>query len=192
MPQRRPLAPISGNEQRRRELSPGLKREIFGRADAGQSVADIAQRRSLPKTTVRAVIRRYEERGTAANLPRSGRPTEMTPQDERHILRIIRRDCHITYDRLRKETGTNFANSTFWRFFKHKGIAHWLSKRRPQLSDDHARQRLRFARNHIHITAVEWRRQYIFSDECSVEKGSGKKRLWSFGYPSEKWNHDKI
>lgn len=32
----------------------------------------------------------------------------------------------------------------------------------------------------------------LFSDECSVEKGKGKKVVWAFGYPSEKWTKERI
>ena len=32
----------------------------------------------------------------------------------------------------------------------------------------------------------------MFSDECSVEKGKGKKRQWAFGTPAQKWDKDKI
>lgn len=42
------------------------------------------------------------------------------------------------------------------------------------------------------MTSEDWRQNYIFSDECSVEKGAGKKRSWAFGYPSEKWEKDRI
>ena len=31
-----------------------------------------------------------------------------------------------------------------------------------------------------------WRR-YMFSDECSVERGTGKKQIWVFGKPKDKW-----
>jgi hypothetical protein len=30
-------------------------------------------------------------------------------------------------------------------------------------------------------------RKYIWSDECSAERGKGKKQVWVFGVPSEKW-----
>jgi hypothetical protein len=33
---------------------------------------------------------------------------------------------------------------------------------------------------------------WLFSDECSVEKGAGQQRQWAFGYPSEKWTRARI
>ena len=27
----------------------------------------------------------------------------------------------------------------------------------------------------------------MFSDECSVERGMGKKQIWVFGHPKNKW-----
>jgi transposase len=71
---------------------------------------------------------------------------------------------------------------------KEHGILNWRAKRRPHLTQTEATLRLAFARAHRH---TDWSR-YLFSDECSVEKGRGKKALWAFGYWYQKWDHDKL
>jgi hypothetical protein len=71
---------------------------------------------------------------------------------------------------------------------KSSGIANWRSKKRPVLTASHARRRLQWAQQNRH---TDWSR-WLFSDECSVEKGKGKKRAWSFGYPAEKWSKARI
>ena len=32
----------------------------------------------------------------------------------------------------------------------------------------------------------------LFSNECSIEKGVGKERIWLFGYPNKKWDYNKV
>lgn len=192
MEPRTPLARVSHNRQPRQQLSPGTKREVIGARRHGISVLEIARVQQLPTSTVKSTIRKVNQRGTTDVAPRSGHPKQITTREERYILRVIRRNCHITYDELRRETGLDFASSTFWRLLRRYDISHWRSKRRPELTEGHARIRLQFARQYSHLTAADWRNRFIFSDECLVEKGRGKKRPWSFGYASEKWTPNKV
>jgi hypothetical protein len=74
------------------------------------------------------------------------------------------------------------------RILQDVGILNWRSKRRPNLTADYARLRLQFASQWINS---DWS-STLFSDECSVKKGVGKERTWSFGYPREKWHYNKV
>jgi hypothetical protein len=94
------------------------------------------------------------------------------------VIRIARRTPKCTYATLRKQSGLDLSTKVLRRILQDAGILNWRSDRRPELTVEHARLRLQFAR--------------LFSDECSVEKGVGKERTWSFGYPQEKWHHNKI
>jgi transposase len=188
MPRRRVLVDIPPNIQRGKELSDATKERLIGRAAAGQTGGQIAAIEQLPESTVYHAIQRIQKRQTTANAVRSGRPKDYTTRDKRAVIRAVRKDPKLTYKDLRKETGLNLSNDTFKRILKADNILHWRSKRRPELLPSHARLRLQFARS---MLAQDWS-IVIFSDECSVEKGAGQKRQWSFGYPHQKWDHDKI
>ena len=71
---------------------------------------------------------------------------------------------------------------------KDAGIINQRCKKRPDLTPEHVALQLQFAREHCYEDWPNW----SFSNECSVEKGVGKKRLWSFGYPKEKWTKDRL
>lgn len=191
MPRRRPLTPLSPNERPGSELSFARKNVVYGRGLAGQSADEIAEVESLPKSTVQSVLKRGQQRGHLNNLARSGRPKETSVRDERKVLRIARRMPQITYSRLREEAGLDISRSSYYRILRRHGISNWIAKRRPHLTEDHARLRLKFARRWIHLTEAEWS-TFIFSDECSVERGKGKKRVWSFSTPAQKWDKDKV
>ena len=94
----------------------------------------------------------------------------------------------LTYQDLAKESGVYFSKDTLSTILTKHGIAHWRARRRPRLTAEHAQLRLQFAVQNINI---DWSK-VIFSDECSVEMGQGKKRQWAFGYPSEKYNYNKV
>lgn len=188
MPQRRVLAEIPVNRQSNHELSPGSKRQLYGRALAGETQAEIARAERLPKSTVSTALKRASERQSCDIAPRQGRPRTWNDRDERRILYFARRNPKITYKALQKETSFEFHPHTFRTILKKHGILNWRAKKRPYLTEDHARQRLQFA---LYWAGTDWTK-YIFSDECLVEKSKGKKVVWSFGYPGEKWNHDKI
>ena len=91
-----------------------------------------------------------------------------------------------THGKLKNETGCDLSRSTYRRTLR-LGVLNWLAKKRQALKPYQARTRLAFAQLHRH---KDWSNT-LFSDECSVEKGVGKKRLW-VGHPSQKWDTDKI
>ena len=145
MLQRRVLADILVNRRPNQELSPGSKRQLYGRALAGETYAEIAAAEQLPKTTVTTALRRTSNRLSFDPAPRSGRPRITNERNERRVLYFARRDAKFTYKDLKRETGLDLSRSTFRRILERHGIINWRCKRRPNLTEGHARKRLQFA-----------------------------------------------
>jgi len=82
----------------------------------------------------------------------------------------VRLHPKITYKDLRCITSLNFANKTLRTILCDHYIFDWRSKKRPELTEEHARIRLAFVRVWLDF---DWL-TVLFSDECSVEKGVGK------------------
>jgi DDE superfamily endonuclease len=59
------------------------------------------------------------------------------------------------------------------------------------LTPDQAKARLKFVRQYVKLGWWEWQR-VIFSNECSVERGAGKKQVWVFRTPTQRYDPDKI
>jgi transposase len=188
MPRRKPLATLPVNRLPNHELSDDTKQRLYGRALAGQSTRQIAAEEQLQEVTVYHAINRISKRQTIADTPRSGRSQVYTARDERMILRVARQNPKLTYNELKQETGLDLNHDTILRILRNAGMINWCSKKRPKLTQHYANLRLQFARQWIHHTWIN----VIFSDECSVEKGTGKSRVWSFGYPHQKWDYNKI
>ena len=71
------------------------------------------------------------------------------------------------------------------------GIKNWIAKKRPFLTEEHAKIRLAWAKARVDWTKEEWSK-YIWSDECSAERGKGKRREWVFRTPVQKWKKEMI
>ena len=188
MAQRTALAEIQANKRPNQELSPGRRRQLYGRFLAAQSLAEISAEEQLPKSTITTTLQKVINRSTARTKARSGRRKAYSSCNERRIVLLARRHPKWTYRCIRDETGRTLCNKTIYKMVDDHGIIHWRYKKRPHLSDHYARLRLQFAQD---MRNIDWSR-VIFSHECSVDKGKGKKQQWAFGYLSEKWSHERI
>ena len=80
--------------------------------------------------------------------------------------------------------------STLRAALKELDIQNFRARRRPKIIQSVAAKRLRYSRE---SRTFNWKRCTVrFSDECSVQRGSGRKTEWSFGYPDETYDHDKV
>ena len=189
--QRAPLTPLNPNSIRRKELSQIQRAKIHGASAFGHKPTEIARVLNHPLSTVKDTLNKTDSNNDYVTTPRPGRPRKYTPQDERYILRIVRREPKITYRQLVTDTQIQLSRSTLYRLLKRVGIKNWLAQKRPKLTEEHARLRLQFAHKYKHLTTKEWA-QFIFSDECSIERGSGKQRVWVFRTPYQKWLKEMI
>jgi len=75
--------------------------------------------------------------------------------------------------------------------FKEEDITNWICKKRPLLTPEVASKRYAWALAHEGWGFDEWAR-VIWSDECSVERGTGRRREWCFRTPAQKWDKKMI
>ena len=94
--------------QRNLGLSTDLKETIMGLDQEGYSACKIAEFLSLNRRTVSYIIKRYRERGTVENLPRSGRKKKTNVRTDRLLLRMVKTNRRQTLGDLTSK----FNNST--------------------------------------------------------------------------------
>ena len=129
----------------------------------------------MPHSTVKDTINNSKSRNQGESAPRSGRPKVYTDRDERAILRLVRLNPKWTYRRLVAELECKPSRSIVTRILKKYNITKWAAKKRPELREIHAHERLVWAKAHENWTEDDWLK-IIWSDECLVERGAGKNR----------------
>lgn len=182
---------ISGNRRRNQELSKEARSFIAGAKAVGGRSSEIAAQIGCAKRTINRTIQRLDETEKTSSRPRTGAPAKLDNRDEREILRIVRRTPEIKYSELKRQAGVDVHKITLYRLLKEHGITNWIAKRRPKLTEAAREKRLAFALEHQHWGYTEWSK-VVWSDECSLERGSGKARKWVFRTPEQKWDHNMI
>ena len=188
---RTPLGPISSNRRRGPELTPYKRGIINGAYRHGCTPTYIVSAENTPLNTVKKTILHASQHPNGITKPRCGRPLATTLGDRRLIIRIARANPRITYEDLKKETLLDISHKTFYRVLKEYGLTNWLAKQRPLLTPEVAVKRLAWCRVRLSWKWEEWSK-VIWSDECSVERGTGKERAWVFWMPYEKWTKEMI
>ena len=186
-----PLQEINTNRIRGNELSHTHRHYIVGCSAAGIANHEIASTFEIPKQTVSDTINLHSQRNDDKSLSRSGAPKLASEQDERAILRFVRRFPKKTYRQIAAEVAHTLSRSTVYRLLKIHGITNGLCKKRPFLTILAVKTRRRWCRERSDWSEEQWRK-IIFSDECSVERGAGAQREWAFRTPHQKWNKEMI
>ena len=182
---------ISGNRRWRGELSSAQRSYAMGQLEAGLSARKVALQLQCAASTITRLVKRYKDTNSVDAIPRSGAPKRLSDRDERAVVRLARRYPKWTYARLIGQTGMHAHKATICRLLKRHNLTNWRAKRRPKLSPEVAKERLAFARRYHRWKLRQWRR-VIFSDECSVERGTGKDNVWVFRTPQQEWDPQMI
>lgn len=190
---RTPLRPIYSNRTYGSELSPYLRGQIYGQARLGASIAKIGQHFNVSKSTIQYTIDQEALRTEGKSRIRIGRPSILSENDRATIIQLIRNDPFILYKEIREQSGLTASDDTLLRMIKSSGYGQWEAKKRPYLKPEHAALRLTWALERRNWTWDDWKK-IIWSDECSVEIGKGKRHQWVFfvNHRDEKWKKDHI
>ncbi|KAE8214828.1 hypothetical protein CF319_g9065 [Tilletia indica] len=160
-------------------LSPRSQR-VKSDLKAGLSLRAIARTRGVSKSWVGNLRSQLE------NLPPpppSGRPPVLSPQDRRRITRPIvsgRLENAVEVHReFTRSDGRKCSATTVRRVLKDAGFKARVKKKKPAITDAHAKARLAWARQHRAWTASDWEK-VIWSDETKINRfgSDGRKWVW--------------
>jgi transposase len=192
---RRILGQIDGNVRRTRYIAQETRDQIVGMVLGGATRQAAASFYNCDASAVTKIMKKYNQTGSTKDKSRSGRPPVLSLHQKKIIYRKARAAPKIEYKDLNQAAtvvhhdGTTTrppSTSTTYRYLKQRGLTNCRCKKRPKLNRGHALKRLQFAREY---RSFPWHRRPLkFSDECSVEKGSGHNQEWCFRFPWEKWD----
>ena len=171
---------------------------IITKVEAGVRTKEIANELSCSQRVVQKVWKRWTLIGSTTIAPRTGRPAILTRRQKRLLLRYTRKYPKIEYCDLMYHVRVwplnhdypTVSRRTIYRALTQISLKNFRSRRRPRIKK--ATSKLRCAYSEAWKDFNYKRVTVKFSDECSVARGSGKTAEWSFGFPSEQFDHNKV
>ena len=185
------LASISVNHTSLHELSSYQRGLVVEAASVEASVAKISETTNVSWFIVKDIILHASIRNNGVSKSRFDRSKLLSTRDERHLIRIARLQSKISYRELIEKADVECHRKIVYRLLKEYDLINWLTKKRSLLTPEVAAKRYAWCWNRRDWTYDEWK-LFIFSDECSVERGTGKRRQWMFRTSAEKWNKEMI
>ena len=113
--------------------------------------------------------------------PRSGRPLITTKEQDDTLGPATELLPSIEMNDLHRAIMPQVKHSTFYSRMSKQKLWKHVRRQCPLLTDENAAQRLQWALQHQHYTRDDWAKVW-WSDECSIERSSGKKQEWIFRY----------
>ena len=183
---------ISSNIAKKPLLTPFQRGKLVGAAEIGLSPAEIARTFNRPDSTVRNTLKIDRLRNEGNTRRRTGRPREYSDRDVRNLVKYVRLHPKDTWKEVKASTGLKFHKTTLMRMLEPSGIANWKCRRRPHLTEAAVKKRLEWCKARQHWTLEQWR-QYMWSDECSAERGKGGAQEWCFRTVRDnKWGKEMV
>ena len=140
--------------------------------ELGWSYGKIAAEMNCSKSTAQRTFQRYTETGKTADKPKSGRPKLLSPRENRIVERKSLANRFLTAPAITAEfqefCGKKVSVTTIRRCLRNSGLFGRVARRKPLLSAHHRRNRLSFAKRHLHWTFHDWEK-IIFSDESRFQ-----------------------
>ncbi len=81
---------------RSKEIQEQMRNKIVDMYQSGKGYKAIFKALGLQRTTVRAIIHKWRKLGTVVNLPRSVRPTKITPRAQRRLIQEVIKEPRTT------------------------------------------------------------------------------------------------
>jgi transposase len=184
---------IGANRSQGAELSAEQRTAIiYALENRLSSQAKLAKEFGCHRNTIANTFKRWQERNDTKSRPRSGRPPKFNRRSRRLIKTHARRYPFWSYRALASRVTGTPSTDTIRRILKRSGIVRRLAKRKIPIGKVLAFKRKSFARrwrSEFYSPAI---RNWIFSDECSVQRTSNNGPLWCWRLTSEAYRVDLV
>ena len=150
------------------------RQEVILLASLGWGYKRIAEKTSIPTSTVRDIIKRFNTRGSTQDAPRSGRPLKVTKDVSQAIESIADENPWSSLQDLTKKLHTldiKIGRSSVNRTVKQLGFELRIPRKKPYLDSFKKIRRKYWCKwldQDFSKTSMWWRRM-VWLDECKVE-----------------------
>jgi transposase len=161
-----------------KKLATDTRNSIVSLLNTGFSARQIAVQLGISRGSVDRI---RNEVMPNANKSAGGRPSALSAQDQRSLVRWATSGRADTAVQLQQEllnvVGVKVCSQTVRNSLKEAGLKAVVKKKKPLLFPRHIRQRLTFARKYQHWTEHDWFR-VVFSDETKINRLGSDGRQW--------------
>ena len=154
-----------------KEHSEDLRKRVVACHMNGEGYDKISKKLNLPRSTVRAIIKKYSSEGHVKNKTGRGRKRVLSERDERKIVRYVNQNPRATAKEIvdtQCTSGVSVSRQTVGRTLKRAGLKACRPRKTPLLRSVHLKARLAFAKRHLDKGNCFWK-QVLWSDETKIE-----------------------
>ncbi|KAK3574095.1 hypothetical protein QTP86_002852 [Hemibagrus guttatus] len=145
-----------------------MRKKVIEIYQSGKGYKAISKALGLPRTTVRAIIYKWQKHGTVENLPRSGRLTKITPRAQRQLIQEVTKDPTTTSKELQASLASVKVIVHDSKRLDKNGLHGRVPRRKPLLSKKNIKARLSFARKHLDDPQDFWENT-LWTNETKIE-----------------------
>ena len=150
----------------------------------GLSYRKISHKFGVSFPAVQKIWKKYEQRGSVADIPGRGRKRSTTPRQDALITREVRKKSKITSRAIKESLSLNVSGRTIRLRLQQQGMKNKFAVRRPFISKRNRVKRLKFAENHADKPISFWKK-ILWSDESKFELFGTKNRARVWIKPGE-------
>ncbi|KAG2466638.1 TCB1 transposase, partial [Polypterus senegalus] len=154
-----------------KELSVDLRDRIVSRHKSGEGYRTTSAALKVPMSTLASIIRKWKKFKTPRTLPRAGRPSKLSDQGRRALVREVTKNPMVTLSELQRssaERGEPSRRTTISAAIYQSGLYGRVARRKPLLSKRHMAAHLEFAKRHLKDSQT-MRNKILWSDETKIE-----------------------
>lgn len=151
--------------------------DIVNKKNSGLSGSKVSDLVGRPKSTCNAIYAKWKKTGDVVDLPRPGRPKEITLEIEETILEEITQHPELSLDQLREETKVDISKTSTRMILESNGFKSRISQPKWRIDDDQRDLRYSWANKYKNMPNDYWRR-VVFSDECLIQRNPYRQRYW--------------
>ncbi|KAG2464976.1 TCB1 transposase, partial [Polypterus senegalus] len=153
-----------------KKLSADLRDRIVSRYKSGEGYRKISAALKVPMSTVASIIRKWNKFETTRTLPRAGRPSKLSDQWRRALVREVTKNTMVTLSELQRssvERGEPSRRTPISAAIHQTGLYGTVVRRKPLLSKRQMAACLEFAKSHLKDSQT-MRNKILWSDETKI------------------------
>ncbi|GFU02448.1 transposable element Tcb1 transposase [Trichonephila clavipes] len=170
-----------------------LRSRVIGRLECGRTQLEVSEELGIAQSVFSRLWQRFQDDGNVIRCYSTGRPRGTTPNEDRYLAVIAKRNRRITASDLSRQrssaTGTTVSRQIVYRRLGHIGVYARRPVRCVPLTATHCRRRLTWSREHA-LWTPQHRSCVMFSDESKFSLHSDSRRTLIWRTPGTHYHQE--